>query len=196
MKQTAVAKYAGLVLLIVSGVVYGVGDPLLRLISYQGPILSGALLGWFAMHDYTPKEKYVETEDGELIPIASVVLRGRAWLFISIAILMMLPWFTPFVYTMALQLQWLFIGAFLSEFAGGFIIGYSITSLRFMEKFTLYSLGFAADVFFIIILYIDSGIFHVSQQVLLNDVFILAYLIKLLEGVAFGVYIVRRVNVV
>ncbi|MEM2013755.1 MAG: hypothetical protein QW536_10450, partial [Metallosphaera sp.] len=82
------------------------------------------------------------------------------------------------------------------QFIGGFIVGYVLPSLKFMEKFILYSLGFGADLFFVLLLYVYSNLFDISQTVLLNNVLVLVYGVKLLEGIMFGVYIVRRINAI
>ncbi|AWR98785.1 hypothetical protein [Metallosphaera hakonensis] len=190
------AEMIGVGLLVISGLIYIIGDPLLRLISYQGPILSGALLGWYVLHSSTPTEKYVENQDGESVPITSILLRGKAVLILLVGVLMMIPWFLPQIYGLALQNQLLFIVSFVFQFVGGFLVGYIIPSFKFMEKFILYSLGFGADLFFVLLLYVDSTLFNISQVVLLNNVLILVYGVKLLEGIAFGVYIVRRINAI
>ncbi|MEL9969454.1 MAG: hypothetical protein QXR57_03985 [Metallosphaera sp.] len=196
MNYLNLGKYIGISLLFVSALVYILGDPLLRLISYQGPIISGALLGWYVIHSSTPQDRYIEDQDNEKVPVTSLLLRKRAWLLITIGIALLIPWFTPQVFAISLRDQFFFVVAFLFQVIGGFVIGYVIPSLRFMEKFILYSLGFGADLFFILLLYIDSMLFYISQTVLLNDVIILVYGIKLLEGILFGVYIVKRINAI
>ncbi|ABP94782.1 hypothetical protein HA72_0607 [Metallosphaera sedula] len=189
-------EVVGIALLFFSAVIYILGDPLLRLISYQGPILSGGLLGWYVLHSSTPNEKYVEDQDGERVPITSLLIRGRAWLLILVGIMLMVPWFTPQIYSVALHEQMIFVMSFIFQFIGGFIVGYVLPSLKFMEKFILYSLGFGADLFFVLLLYVYSNLFDISQTVLLNNVLVLVYGVKLLEGIMFGVYIVRRINAI
>ncbi|BCS92760.1 hypothetical protein [Metallosphaera javensis (ex Sakai et al. 2022)] len=196
MNYLKIGEVTGIALLFISAIIYILGDPLLRLISYQGPILAGGLLGWYVLHSSTPNEKYVEDQDGERVPVTSVLLRGKAWLLIIIGVLLMIPWFTPQIYTVALHQQIIFVMSFIFQFIGGFIVGYVVPSLRFMEKFILYSLGFGADLFFVLLLYIYSNLFEVSQTALLNNVLILVYGVKLLEGIMFGVYIVRRINAI
>lgn len=138
----------------------------------------------------------MENQDGESVPITSILLRGKAVLILLVGVLMMIPWFLPQIYGLALQNQLLFIVSFVFQFVGGFLVGYIIPSFKFMEKFILYSLGFGADLFFVLLLYVDSTLFNISQVVLLNNVLILVYGVKLLEGIAFGVYIVRRINAI
>ncbi|QKR00556.1 hypothetical protein GWK48_09350 [Metallosphaera tengchongensis] len=196
MNKLKLGLIAGFSILLVSIVVYSVGDPLIRLISYQGPVLSGGVLGWYTLYRYTPLDKYAENQDGENVPVASILIRRRAWMIIVAGIGLIVPWLTPWVYSYTLNYQVLFVGSFLSQFVGGFMIGYVITSLKFMERFILYSLGFASDLFFVLLLYIYSSLFQISQTVLLNDVLVLVYGVKLLEGIAFGLYVVRRINAI
>ncbi|MEM3280911.1 MAG: hypothetical protein QW440_03000, partial [Saccharolobus sp.] len=75
-----------------------------------------------------------------------------------------------------------------------FIIGYIIPSLTFTEKLLIYSLGFAGDTLYLLLLYLASNLFNASSQLLLNSVIILAYGIKFPEGVLFAIYILRKIS--
>ncbi|QGA53575.1 DUF1404 domain-containing protein [Sulfolobus sp. E5-1-F] len=193
MDVVQIAKYIGFSLLIISIIIYVFVDPVDRLLSYQGPILSGALLGWYVLISNTPKDKFIENE-GEKIPIVSILIRRRSPLFIIIGLLLITPWLMPQIYPIVLKIQWLFVISFLSEFLGGFMIGYVIPSLKFAEKLLLFSLGFAGDTIYLLLLYLASGIFHVQSQLLLNSVIVLVYGIKFPEGVAFAIYIMRKIG--
>ncbi|QXJ31627.1 DUF1404 family protein [Saccharolobus shibatae] len=193
MDLVQIAKYIGFSLLIVSIVLYVFVDPVDRLLSYQGPILSGALLGWYVLISNTPRDKFIETE-GEKIPIVSILIRKRVPLFMAIGSLLIIPWLMPQIYQIVLEIQWLFVLSFLSEFLGGFMIGYIIPSLKFTEKLLLFSLGFAGDTIYLLLLYLASGIFYVPSQLLLNSVIVLVYGIKFPEGVVFAVYIMKKIG--
>ncbi|WP_338603460.1 DUF1404 family protein [Sulfolobus tengchongensis] len=193
MDLTQLAKYIGFSLLVVSVVVYVFVDPVDRLLSYQGPILSGGVLGWYVLISNTPRDKFIENE-GEKIPVVSLILRKRAIIFLITGILLIVPWLLPQVYTVVLKLQLLFVFSFASEFVGGFIIGYIIPSLKFTEKLLLFSLGFAGDTIYLLLLYLASNIFNIPSQLLLNSVIILVYGIKFPEGVLFAIYIFRKVG--
>jgi len=120
--------------------------------------------------------------------------RKRAPLFMAIGSLLIIPWLMPQIYPMVLEIQWLFVLSFLSEFLGGFMIGYIVPSLKFTEKLLLFSLGFAGDTIYLLLLYLASGIFHVPSQLLLNSVIVLVYGIKFPEGVVFAVYIMKKIG--
>ncbi len=193
--STKVAFYLSLILLASSAVTYVVGDPLTRLLSYQGPILGGGLLGWYVLNSSVPKDQVVEV-DGSLMPAVSYILRKRTWLaFVAFSVLV-IPWLTPPVAVIVEHSIAFSITAFISQLVGGFVLGYFISSLKFMEKVVLFSLGFAGDIFYVMLLYIFSTLFQVSQSVLVNDVLGFIYGIKFTEGIVFAVYVIKKVNAI
>ncbi|MEM3971494.1 MAG: hypothetical protein QXR34_03090 [Saccharolobus sp.] len=193
MDLVKIAKYSGFSLLLVSIVVYVLTDPVDRLLSYQGPIISGALLGWYVLISNTPKEKFIEV-NGEKVSVVSLLLRKKAPILFIIGLALIIPWLLPQLYVIEDKIQLLFAFSFISEFVGGFIIGYIIPSLTFTEKLLIYSLGFAGDTLYLLLLYLASNLFNVSSQLLLNSVIILAYGIKFPEGVLFAIYILRKIS--
>ncbi|TRM86204.1 hypothetical protein DJ521_06055, partial [Sulfolobus sp. E3] len=190
-----ISKYLGFSILIGSAVAYILLDPIDRLLSYQGPIISGGLLGWYVLMSNTPQDKFVEV-DKEKVSIVSLLLRKRVPLFITIALALIIPWLLPQIYIISTKLEWLFACSFISEFVGGFLVGYSINSLTFTEKIILYSLGFAGDTLFLLILYVASNLFAIPPQNILNSIILLVYAIKFPEGAAFAIYIFKKVNVI
>ncbi|MEM1600138.1 MAG: DUF1404 family protein [Sulfolobaceae archaeon] len=193
MDLVKIAKYSGFSLLLVSIVVYVLTDPVDRLLSYQGPIISGALLGWYVLISNTPKEKFIEI-NGEKVSVVSLLLRKKAPILFIIGLALIIPWLLPQLYVIEDKIQLLFAFSFISEFVGGFIIGYIIPSLTFTEKLLIYSLGFAGDTLYLLLLYLASNLFNASSQLLLNSVIILAYGIKFPEGVLFAIYILRKIS--
>ncbi|MEM4042422.1 MAG: hypothetical protein QXN58_06450 [Saccharolobus sp.] len=193
MDLVKIAKYSGFSLLLVSIVVYVLTDPVDRLLSYQGPIISGALLGWYVLISNTPKEKFIEV-NGEKVSVVSLLLRKKAPILFIIGLALIIPWLLPQLYVIEDKIQLLFAFSFISEFVGGFIIGYIIPSLTFTEKLLIYSLGFAGDTLYLLLLYLASNLFNISSQLLLNSVIILAYGIKFPEGVLFAIYILRKIS--
>ena len=193
MDLVKIAKYSGFSLLLVSIIVYVLTDPVDRLLSYQGPIISGALLGWYVLISNTPKEKFIEI-NGEKVSVVSLLLRKKAPILFIIGLALIIPWLLPQLYVIEDKIQLLFAFSFISEFMGGFIIGYIIPSLTFTEKLLIYSLGFAGDTLYLLLLYLASNLFNISSQLLLNSVIILAYGIKFPEGVLFAIYILRKIS--
>ncbi|MEM3352619.1 MAG: hypothetical protein QXW16_01190 [Saccharolobus sp.] len=193
MDLVKIAKYSGFSLLLVSIVVYVLTDPVDRLLSYQGPIISGALLGWYVLISNTPKEKFIEI-NGEKVSVVSLLLRKKVPILFIIGLALIIPWLLPQLYVIEDKIQLLFAFSFISEFMGGFIIGYIIPSLTFTEKLLIYSLGFAGDTLYLLLLYLASNLFNASSQLLLNSVIILAYGIKFPEGVLFAIYILRKIS--
>lgn len=193
MDLVKIAKYSGFSLLLVSIVVYVLTDPVDRLLSYQGPIISGALLGWYVLISNTPKEKFIEV-NGEKVSVVSLLLRKKAPILFIIGLALIIPWLLPQLYVIEDKIQLLFAFSFISEFVGGFIIGYIIPSLTFTEKLLIYSLGFAGDTLYLLLLYLASNLFNTPSQLLLNSVIILAYGIKFPEGVLFAIYILRKIS--
>ncbi|MEM3226030.1 MAG: hypothetical protein QXS44_03185 [Saccharolobus sp.] len=193
MDLVKIAKYSGFSLLLVSIVVYVLTNPVDRLLSYQGPIISGALLGWYVLISNTPKEKFIEI-NGEKVSVVSLLLRKKAPILFIIGLALIIPWLLPQLYVIEDKIQLLFAFSFISEFMGGFIIGYIIPSLTFTEKLLIYSLGFAGDTLYLLLLYLASNLFNASSQLLLNSVIILAYGIKFPEGVLFAIYILRKIS--
>ena len=193
MDLVKIAKYSGFSLLLVSIVVYVLTDPVDRLLSYQGPIISGALLGWYVLISNTPKEKFIEI-NGEKVSVVSLLLRKKVPILFIIGLALIIPWLLPQLYVIEDKIQLLFAFSFISEFVGGFIIGYIIPSLTFTEKLLIYSLGFAGDTLYLLLLYLASNLFNASSQLLLNSVIILAYGIKFPEGVLFAIYILRKIS--
>lgn len=195
MDKLDLAKYLAIFFAGVSGVIYVVGDPLDKLLSYQGPVFSGALLGWYAINKYTPRDKFVEFE-GSLVPVTSVIIRGKSWIGFIISAFLIAFWLTPFAFAIEQEFTALFFVAFVSDFIGGFIAGYLIPSLKFMEKVIVYSLGFAADVFYAMLLYIYSVIFDISQTSLVEHVLGFIYIVKFIEGILFAIYIIKKVKAI
>ncbi|MEM3221337.1 MAG: DUF1404 family protein, partial [Saccharolobus sp.] len=159
MDLVKIAKYSGFSLLLVSIVVYVLTDPVDRLLSYQGPIISGALLGWYVLISNTPKEKFIEI-NGEKVSVVSLLLRKKAPILFIIGLALIIPWLLPQLYVIEDKIQLLFAFSFISEFMGGFIIGYIIPSLTFTEKLLIYSLGFAGDTLYLLLLYLASNLFN------------------------------------
>ncbi|AWR93374.1 hypothetical protein [Acidianus brierleyi] len=188
-------KYLSFFILIISGVVYVIGDPLQKLISYQGPIIGGAILGWYVMNSSTPKDKFVDL-DGTQMPIASLLLRKRSWIGFVIFSFLVIPWLTPLAFRAVETNAAISILAYASELSGGFIAGYFISSLKFMEKVVLYSLAFAGDLFYVIVLYIFSQIYGLPETVLVDNVLGYVYGIKFSEGVIFAVYVIKKINAI
>ena len=193
MDLVKIAKYSGFSLLLASIVVYVLTNPVDRLLSYQGPIISGALLGWYVLISNTPKEKFIEI-NGEKVSVVSLLLRKKVPILFIIGLALIIPWLLPQLYVIEDKIQLLFAFSFISEFVGGFIIGYIIPSLTFTEKLLIYSLGFAGDTLYLLLLYLASNLFNASSQLLLNSVIILAYGIKFPEGVLFAIYILRKIS--
>ncbi|ARM75091.1 DUF1404 family protein [Acidianus manzaensis] len=195
MDKFLLAKYLSFVLLGISIVIYVIGDMLYRLIAFQGPLFAGALLGWYTINYYTPKDKFVEFEDS-MVPVTSIVLRRRSWIGFTTAVALLVPWLTPPLFRLGLIYPEVYILAFICDFIGGFIAGYFIPSLKFMEKVILYSLGFAADIFYVMLLYIYSLLYNISQTSLVDHVLVYVYSIKFLEAIIFAVYIIKKVNAI
>ncbi|EWG06899.1 MAG: hypothetical protein ASUL_06914 [Candidatus Aramenus sulfurataquae] len=184
-----------MILLASSAVTYVVGDPLTRLLSYQGPILGGGLLGWYVLNSSVSKDQLVEV-DGSLMPAVSYILRKRTWLAFVVFSVLVTPWLIPPVAVVVEHSIAFSITAFISQLVGGFVLGYFLSSLKFMEKVVLFSLGFAGDIFYVMLLYIFSTLFQVSQSVLVNDVLGFIYGIKFTEGIVFAVYVIKKVNAI
>jgi len=193
MKLTSIVKYMGFSLLIASIIIYVITDPVDRLLSYQGPILSGALLGWYVLISNTPADKFVEI-NGERISVVALLLRKKAPFLIIVGLALIIPWLLPQIYVISVKMQWFFIFSFLSEFLGGFLIGYVIPALNFTEKLLLYSFGFAGDTLYLLLLYMASNLFNVPSQLVINSVLILVYGIKFPEGILFAVYILKKIG--
>ncbi|AEE95099.1 conserved hypothetical protein [Acidianus hospitalis W1] len=195
MDKLDLAKYLAIIFAGISGIIYVIGDPLDKLLSYQGPVFSGALLGWYVINKYTPKDKFVEFEDS-LVPVTSILIRSKSWIGFTISAFLIAFWLTPFIFKIAQEFPELYFAAFISDFIGGFIAGYLIPSLKFMEKVIIYSLGFAADIFYVMLLYIYSVIYNISQNSLLDHVLGFVYIVKFSEGILFAVYIIKKVNAI
>ncbi|AWR96613.2 DUF1404 domain-containing protein [Acidianus sulfidivorans JP7] len=195
MNNFLLAKYLSFILLGISIIIYVMGDTLYRLLSFQGPLFAGALLGWYTINSSTPKDKFVEFED-TMIPVVSLLIRKRSWIGFLVTIALIVPWLTPPVFRLGLIYPELYILAFVCDFIGGFIAGYFVSSLKFMEKIILYSLGFAADIFYIMLLYIYSLLYNISQTSLLDHILVYVYSVKFLEAIIFAMYIIRKVNAI
>uniref|UniRef100_A0A2U9IKS4 DUF1404 domain-containing protein n=1 Tax=Acidianus sulfidivorans JP7 TaxID=619593 RepID=A0A2U9IKS4_9CREN len=195
MNNFLLAKYLSFILLGISIIIYVMGDTLYRLLSFQGPLFAGALLGWYTINSSTPKDKFVEFED-TMIPVVSLLIRKRSWIGFLVTIALIVPWLTPPVFRLGLIYPELYILAFVCDFIGGFIAGYFVSSLKFMEKIILYSLGFAADIFYIMLLYIYSLLYNISQTSLLDHILVYVYSVKFLEAIIFAIYVIRKVNAI
>lgn len=195
MDNLHLAKYVSFLLLAISVVIYVLADPLYKLISFQGPLVAGALLGWYTINSATPKDKFVEFED-TIVPVTSLLIRKRSWIGFVVCIVLVVPWLTPTAFRLSFIYPEIYFASFISDFIGGFIAGYFISSLKFIEKIVLYSLGLVADVFYVILLYVYSLLYGISIASLLDHVIIFAYLVKFLEGLIFAIYVIKKVNVI
>jgi hypothetical protein len=195
MNFLALGKYLSFFILIISGIAYVIGDPLEKLISYQGPIIGGGILGWYVINSSTPKDKFIDL-DGTQMPVASLLLRKRSWIGFIVFALLVIPWLTPLAFRAVESNSIISIFAYASELSGGFIAGYFISSLKFMEKVVLYSLAFAGDLFYVIVLYIFSQIYGLPETVLVDNVLGYVYGIKFSEGVIFAVYVIKKINAI
>jgi len=191
----SLAKYLGIALLIIASGIYAFGDPITKLLSYQGPILGGGLLGWYILNSVS-KDKVIEDDKGEKVPVVSIAIRKYVFPVIILSLAMIIPWLTPFMFRLEEENQILFLGSFISMTVAGFLIGYFISSLKFIEKVIFYSLGFVADVLYFFIIYDAANLFGIPESVVVNDILLLVYGVKFPEGVLFAFYIVKKVRAI
>ncbi|MFP3233126.1 MAG: hypothetical protein RXR08_05400 [Sulfolobaceae archaeon] len=189
------SKYLSISILIVSLLIYIIGDPIEKLLAYQGPVIGGGILGWYVLNSVS-RDKIIEEENGDRAPVTAILLRKYALLGVIIGILMIIPWLTPTLFVLEETVQLLYILSFTSMAIGGFLIGYVISSFKFIEKVILYSLGFVGDILYFFIIYIASQLFGIPQLEVVNYVLLMVYGVKFPEGAIFGFYIIKRVNAI
>jgi len=189
------SKYLSISILIVSLLIYIIGDPIEKLLAYQGPVIGGGILGWYVLNSVS-RDKIIEEENGDRAPVTAILLRKYALLGVIIGILMIIPWLTPTLFVLEETVQLLYILSFTSMAIGGFLIGYVISSFKFIEKVILYSLGFVGDILYFFVIYIASQLFGIPQLEVVNYVLLMVYGVKFPEGAIFGFYIIKRVNAI
>jgi hypothetical protein len=185
------AKYIGFFLAAISVVTYSFAGPIVRIFTFQGLIVSGGLLGWYTLIYNSPKDKVIEI-DGENVPTASVLLRRRALMAVPVSIFLIAVWQIPTFFRLAYSDTPFFILAPISTFIGGFMIGYFISSLKFVERAVLFLLGLMGSMSTIVIAYIDSSSLGESQTDILDVVLLLIYLIIVPEAMTIIYYIMRK----
>ncbi|MEJ2778895.1 DUF1404 family protein [Stygiolobus sp. RP850M] len=189
------SKYLSISILIVSLLIYIIGDPIEKLLAYQGPVIGGGILGWYVLNSVS-RDKIIEEENGDRAPVTAILLRKYALLGVIIGILMIIPWLAPTLFVLEETVQPLYILSFTSMAIGGFLIGYVISSFKFIEKVILYSLGFVGDILYFFVIYVASQLFGVPQLEVVNYVLLMVYGVKFPEGAIFGFYIIKRVNAI
>jgi len=189
------SKYLSISILIVSLLIYIIGDPIEKLLAYQGPVIGGGTLGWYVLNSVS-RDKIIEEENGDRAPVTAILLRKYALLGVIIGILMIIPWLTPTLFALEETVQLLYILSFTSMAIGGFLIGYVISSFKFIEKVILYSLGFVGDILYFFVIYVASQLFGIPQLEVVNYVLLMVYGVKFPEGAIFGFYIIKRVNAI
>jgi len=189
------SKYLSISILIVSLLIYIIGDPIEKLLAYQGPVIGGGILGWYVLNSVS-RDKIIEEENGDRAPVTAILLRKYALLGVTIGILMIIPWLTPTLFVLEETVQLLYILSFTSMAIGGFLIGYVISSFKFIEKVILYSLGFVGDILYFFVIYVASQLFGIPQLEVVNYVLLMVYGVKFPEGAIFGFYIIKRVNAI
>jgi hypothetical protein len=189
------SKYLSISILIVSLLIYIIGDPIEKLLAYQGPVIGGGILGWYVLNSVS-RDKIIEEENGDRAPVTAILLRKYALLGVIIGILMIIPWLTPTLFVLEETVQLLYILSFTSMAIGGFLIGYVISSFKFIEKVILYSLGFVGDILYFFVIYVASQLFGIPQLEVVNYVLLMVYGVKFPEGAIFGFYIIKRVNAI
>ena len=189
------SKYLSISILIVSLLIYIIGDPIEKLLAYQGPVIGGGILGWYVLNSVS-RDKIIEEENGDRAPVTAILLRKYALLGVIIGILMIIPWLTPTLFVLEETVQLLYILSFTSMAIGGFLIGYVISSFKFIEKVILYSLGFVGDILYFFVIYIASQLFGIPQLEVVNYILLMVYGVKFPEGAIFGFYIIKRVNAI
>ncbi|QGR19938.1 hypothetical protein [Stygiolobus azoricus] len=189
------SKYLSISILIVSVLIYIIGDPIEKLLAYQGPVIGGGILGWYVLNSVS-RDKIIEEENGDRTPVTAILLRKYALLGVIIGTLMIIPWLTPTLFVLEETVQLLYILSFTSMAIGGFLIGYVISSFKFIEKVVLYSLGFVGDILYFFVIYIASQLFGIPQLEVVNYVLLMVYGVKFPEGAIFGFYIIKRVNAI
>jgi len=189
------SKYLSISILIVSLLIYIIGDPIEKLLAYQGPVIGGGILGWYVLNSVS-RDKIIEEENGDRAPVTAILLRKYALLGVIIGILMIIPWLTPTLFALEETVQLLYILSFTIMAIGGFLIGYVISSFKFIEKVILYSLGFVGDILYFFVIYVASQLFGIPQLEVVNYVLLMVYGVKFPEGAIFGFYIIKRVNAI
>ncbi|BCU69502.1 hypothetical protein [Stygiolobus caldivivus] len=189
------SKYLSFLILLVSIIIYAIGDPIDKLLAYQGPVIGGAILGWYVLNSVS-KDKIVESENGDRAPVTAILIRKYALVGLIIGIVLIIPWLTPFLFVIEESQPFLYIISFTSMAVGGFIIGYIMSSFKFIEKVILYSLGFVGDILYFFVIYIASQMFGIPQLEIVNYILLMVYGIKFPEGALFGFYVIKRVNAI
>ena len=182
------------VLLGVSLYAYITGDAVLHIMSYQGPIVAGGILGWLSVMRANKDRVFSPSVAEELMPLIGLVYRKYAPFLISVGVVLMSIWLVPTFYKLEVDEPLYYVASFISEIVGGFLVGVTIPSLTFIEKVILYSMGIGADLFYIYIIFIGSTMFGIPQSVMLNYVLATVFLVKAPEGVALSLYIARKIG--
>ena len=195
MNYLQLSKILAFIILSVSIVIYIFGDPIDKLLSYQGPIIGGALIGWYVLNSAS-SNKIIEDENGEKTPVTAILIRKYAPIGLVIGLVIIIPWLTPFLFRIEESDPLLYVFSFTSMLIGGFIIGYVISSFKFIEKIVIYSLGFIGDILYFFIIYIASQMFGIPQLEIANYVLVMVYAVKFPEGAIFGFYIIKRVKAI
>jgi hypothetical protein len=190
--------YAALIpsLLALSVWTYVTGDAILHIMSYQGPIVAGGMLGWLAVMRANSGKQYSPSINEEMLPILGLILRKYAILPILVGSAIFSVWLLPQYYALEVSSPLYYVASFVSEVIGGFLVGIAIPSLKFIEKVVLYSLGLGMDLFYVYLIYLSAGIFHLSSDLVLNYALAMVFVVKFPEGVTLGLYIAKKVRVI
>lgn len=175
---------------------YLTGDEILHIMSYQGPIVAGGMLGWMAIMRSNKDRVYAPSVTEELLPIMGLILRKYAPFIIAVGSVIMSVWLLPQYYVLEIKDPMYFVVSFIAELFGGFLVGVAIPSLKFIEKVILYSLGIGIDLFYVYLVYLSAAIFHLSSSEVLNYALAIVFLVKFPEGVALALYIAKRINMI
>lgn len=195
MDYLSLSKYVGIIILGTSAIIYAFGDPITKLLSYQGPIIGSGVLGWYILNSIA-KDKVVEDEQGEKFPVVSIAVRKYAFLVLIASLMLTAPWLTPYMFKVEESNQLLFAGSFISMAIAGFLLGYFISSFKFIEKVIIYSLGFVVDIIYFFIIYEAANLFGLSELEVVNYILLLVFGLKFPEGVLFAFYIIKKVNAI
>ncbi|BCU66621.1 hypothetical protein HS7_00580 [Sulfolobales archaeon HS-7] len=174
MNTRFIARTLGIILLIISGYTYLFGGVILRLFSYQGPLLGTALLTW------------------SFINIGEILYTKKAIIPAIMAPLIAVPWLIPQI--VENMNNFLIIIAFLSLMTSGFLEGLAFNFLAFHVKAILLILGVVIDLSYLGIIYYYSSIFHIPSTIMLNYLLIFVYCVKFPSTAVVTVYIMKRLN--
>lgn len=163
----------GVVVIFISSYTYLFTNPVLRLLSYQGPYLGGALVSWAMGQEVTFTTKKA------LIPVL-------------LSPLTVIPWIIPQVFRAVTGET--AVVAYVVMLFGGLVAGTSVRFLEFWEKAVSYILGVVADLSFLGILYVIGGLYGVDLTTLLNYLLLFIYTVKFPTSIAVAVYIMRQLD--